>query len=90
MTVKEFVVYTALRILLFAGTFALVTGIWWLVADEAPIFWVVVISFVVSGVASYFLLNAHRERFAQVVQRRAERATARFEEARSREDHDAG
>ena len=71
------------------GTLAIVTGVWWLVADEAPVFWVVVISFVVSGVASYFLLNTHRERFAQVVQRRAERATARFEEARSREDNDA-
>ena len=49
-------------------------------------FWCFVIAFAVSGVASYFLLNPFREAFARKVQARAERATARFEELRSRED----
>ena len=40
----------------------------------------------VSGVASYFLLNAHRERFARKVSERAERATAAFDQRRAAED----
>ena len=38
------------------------------------------------GVASLFLLNRQREAFAQRVERRAARATARYEEARAKED----
>ena len=45
-----------------------------------PLLWAVVLAFLVSGVASYFLLNAHRERFARKVSERAERATAAFDQ----------
>lgn len=83
---KEFWIYTGLRVLLFVGAFGIVTGIWWLFTDEVPVVWAVVIAFVVSGVASYWLLHDYRERFARVVQRRAERASAKLEQARSRED----
>ena len=62
---KEFVVYTGLRLLLFAATFGIVVGIWLLVADQANIFAAVVIAFVVSGVGSYFLLNRQREALAR-------------------------
>ena len=84
--VKEFVVYTGLRVLLFIGSLAIVTGIWMLVSDSVPLVWPVVIAFVVSGVASYFLLNRPRAAFARRVEERAARATARFEEMRARED----
>jgi uncharacterized membrane protein len=86
--VKEFVIYTALRILLFIASLALVVGIWMLVADQVPILWAVVIAFAVSGLASYFLLNGPRAAFARRVEERAARATAAFEERRAREDVD--
>lgn len=86
--VKEFVVYTALRILLFLASLAVVIGVWMLVAGRVPVTWAVVIAFVVSGVASYFLLNRPRAAFARRVEERAERATAKFEEMKAREDRD--
>jgi hypothetical protein len=88
LAVKEFVVYTALRLLLFAASLAVVLGIWLAVSDQAPILWGVVIAFVVSGVASYFLLNGPRESFARRVDERARKASAAFEERKAREDVD--
>ena len=85
---KEFVIYTALRIGLFVASLAIVVGVWMLLADTVPILWPIVISFVVSGLASYFLLNRQREAFARRVERRAERMQERFEEMRSKEDVD--
>ena len=84
--VKEFAVYTLLRLVLLAGSFAMVAGIWLAVADEVPLMWVLVIAFVMSGVASYFILNRPRERFAQRVDERARRASAAFEARKARED----
>ena len=84
--VKEFAVYTLLRLVLLAGSFAIVAGIWLAVADEVPLMWVLVIAFVTSGVASYFILNRPRERFAQRVDERARRASAAFEARKARED----
>ena len=84
--VKEFAVYTLLRLVLLAASFAIVAGIWLAVADEVPLLWVLVIAFVVSGVASYFVLNRPRERFAQRVDERARRASAAFEARKARED----
>ena len=85
---KEFLVYTGLRLALFAGSLAIILGIWTVLADDGgvPIIWAIVLAFVVSGVASYFLLNAHRERFARKVSERAERATAAFDQRRAAED----
>lgn len=85
---KEFWIYTGLRIALFVGAFGIVFGVWAAVAGQVPLFWVVVIAFVVSGIGSYFLLNRQREAFAQRVEDRAQRAAARFEERRSKEDAD--
>ena len=53
-----------------------------------PLLWAVVIAFVLSGVASYFLLNRPRAAFAARVEERAARATAAFDERRAREDVD--
>jgi mannitol-specific phosphotransferase system IIBC component len=86
--VKEFVIYTALRLGLFAASLVVVVGVWMLLADTVPILWPVVISFVVSGLASYFLLNRQREAFARRVERRAARMQERFEEMKAKEDVD--
>lgn len=85
---KEFWVYTGLRVLLFLATLALVFGVWLLVADEVPVLWAVVIAFAISGVASFYLLDRSRQAFAQRVQARAERASAAIEAQRSKEDVD--
>lgn len=86
--VKEFVVYTALRIVLFFASLAVVIGVWMLLSDSVPLLWAVVIAFVMSGIASYFLLNRQRAAFARRVDERANRARARYEEMRAREDAD--
>jgi uncharacterized membrane protein YfcA len=86
--VKEFVVYTGLRILLFLATLGVILGVWVLVADEANLFLSVIVAFVVSGIGSYFLLERQRSAFATRVEARAERAAAAFEERRSKEDVD--
>lgn len=86
--VKEFWVYTALRAALFVATLVMVVGVWLLVAGQVPILWAFVVAFVVSGVASYFVLNNSREAFARRVQERADRASAAFEARRAREDAD--
>jgi hypothetical protein len=84
--VKEFVVYTGLRLLMFAATLGVVLGVWVLVADKANIFVAVIVAFIVSGLGSYFLLNGQREAFARRVDARAARATKAFDEMRARED----
>lgn len=85
---KEFIVYTALRVLLFVGMVGLVLGVWTLLDGDGRVnmIWPVVIAFALSGVASYFLLNRQRDAFARKVEERAARATAAFEERRARED----
>lgn len=87
-SVKEFVVYTALRLVLFVAAFAVVAGIWLAVADNVPVLWALVIALVVSGVASWFLLDRVRQRFAVRVDERARRASAAFEAMKAREDVD--
>jgi len=88
---REFVVYTALRLLMFGATFGVVIGAWQLATGEitsADVFWAVLIGFVVSGIGSYFLLNSQREAFARRVGERAERASANIERMRAKEDVD--
>ena len=48
----------------------------------------VVLAALVSAVASYFLLQGPRERFASHVETRAAAMSQRFEEARAKEDED--
>jgi hypothetical protein len=86
--VKEFVIYTAMRIVLFVTSLAVVVGVWFLLSDEVPVVWAVVIAFVLSGIGSYFLLNRQREAFARRVDERARRVQERFEQAKSKEDVD--
>lgn len=86
--VKEFAVYTALRILLFLASLGVVSGLWLLVAGEANLLGVFVIAFVLSGIGSYSLLNGPREALARRVDARARAAGQRFEERKAREDVD--
>ena len=87
---KEFAIYTGLRIALFVASLITVTLVWALLSGsrEVPALWSVVLAFVISGVLSYFLLNRQREAFARRVEERATRATAAFEERKAREDED--
>ena len=86
---KEFVVYTVLRIVLFLASFGVVVGLMALAfGGRYNLFWAVVLAFLISGVASYFILDRQREAFARRVETRAAKATAAFEERKAREDQD--
>lgn len=86
---KEFVVYTALRLLLLVASFGIVAGIWAALNDgQFHLFWTVILAFLLSGVASWFLLSRPREAFAARVEHRAGRASAAFEARKAREDTD--
>ena len=80
---KEFAVYTGLRLLVFVATFAVVAAIWILTSGSLNWFYALLIAFVVSGVASYTLLNRQRAAFANRVDARATRAV---EAMRAKED----
>jgi uncharacterized protein DUF4229 len=87
--VKEFLVYTGLRLGLFVSTFVVLAGVWALVSDEdVPLIWPLVLAMVVSGVVSAYFLKGPRERFAARIDQGAQRASAKFEEMRSKEDVD--
>jgi uncharacterized protein DUF4229 len=86
--VKEFWIYTGLRLSLFAATAAVVFGIWLAVAGSANVMWVLIIALVVSGAASYLLLDRQRTALARHVDARARRASTKFEEMRAKEDVD--
>ena len=85
---KEFLVYTGLRVLLFAATFGVVVGIWAAVGNGQDVNWfyALIIAFLVSGIASYTLLNRQRAKFAAHVEHRASQAAQKFEALRSIED----
>ena len=86
---KEFIVYTAARFGLFLAAYALVLGVYVLVAGTpVPILWPLLLAALISTVLSIYLLRGMRERFAVKVNERAERMSARFEEMRAKEDHD--
>lgn len=85
---KEFWIYTLLRIVLFLASLGIVVGVWFLIAGSVPVLWAVVIAFLVSGTGSYFLLNRQREALAQRVQTRAEAMTSKMDEMRAKEDVD--
>ncbi|HWJ81933.1 MAG TPA: DUF4229 domain-containing protein [Nocardioides sp.] len=85
---KEFWIYTLLRVALFLGSFGIVFGIWYAISGDVPVLWAVVIAFVISGVGSYVLLQRQRDAFAVKVEQRAARVTERYEAAKAKEDED--
>jgi cytochrome bd-type quinol oxidase subunit 1 len=88
--VKEFTVYTLARIGLFVASYAVVVGVYLLIAGThtVPLIWPFVVAIVISAVASYYLLKGPRARFAMKVEQRAAAASRRFEAARAKEDAD--
>lgn len=87
---KHFLIYTALRLALFLVCWGAVAGVATLVFGKSTDvgIWSLVLGAVLSSVLSLKLLEGPRERFAQSVQGRASRATARLEEMKSAEDTD--
>ena len=84
---KAFLIYTALRFSLFITCYAVLGGLWVLVVGRGGMLLVPLLAaVVVSSLLSLKLLAPQRERFAAVVEARAERASTRFEEMRSKED----
>jgi hypothetical protein len=83
--VKEFLIFTAMRFGMFFGTLGVVYGVWWLIADEVPFFWAVLLAFILSGIASYKLLHAQRAALGARVEQGASRAAEKFEESKSKE-----
>lgn len=86
---KEFAIYSLLRLMLLAAVFVVVLGIWILVfGNDSSIVWPLLLAFLVSGILSVFLLNRPREAFAERVEGRAHRVASRYHELRSKEDRD--
>lgn len=87
MRVKEFAIYTVLRLGLFVTCYAVLGWLYVaLFGRSGALVWPFLAALIVSSLLSLKLLAPQRERFAAVVQARAERASARFEEMRSKED----
>ena len=86
---KEFAIYTGLRLGMFVLCYA-VLGLLYLevFGRTGVLVWPFLVAVAVSSLLSLKFLAPQRARFAAVVQARAERATARFEEIRSKEDQD--
>lgn len=86
---KEFWIYTLLRIGLFLACLVVAAGLWLLIAGRSGVLlWPLLLAVVVSSVLSFKLLAGPRDRFAAAVQRRAEAASAKFEEMRAKEDYE--
>ncbi|WP_043644426.1 DUF4229 domain-containing protein [Nocardioides alkalitolerans] len=87
---KEFATYTLLRLVYLVVTYVIVLGVWMLVTDREGLIQLepLVIAFLVSGIASYLLLDRQREAFAQRVDARARRASDNFSKMKAREDED--
>ena len=87
--VKPFLIYTAFRLSLFVTTYVVLAGIWVLAFGKSGMLLVPFLAaLIISAVLSLKLLAPQRERLAAVVQERAERASRRLEEQRSKEDVD--
>ena len=80
-------VYTVLLIVLVLASFGIVVGIMALAfGGRYNLFWAVILAFLISGIASFFILDRQREAFARRVEARAAKASAAFEERKARED----
>ncbi|CAN5244621.1 hypothetical protein BH09ACT12_BH09ACT12_18970 [soil metagenome] len=80
--------YTLARLALFLVTWVALTGGAALIFGEPYPVITLLLAFAISGVGSYFVLSGPRDALARRVEDRATRATAKYEEMRSREDVD--
>jgi hypothetical protein len=82
---KNFVVYTLLRLALFAACF----GVLWLpLHSRLGIFPILLIALLISSILAIFVLRGARDRLAGSVANRADRISARIEKSRRAEDDD--
>lgn len=89
MGVKEFAIYTGLRLGMFVLCYAILGWLYLAVFGKTgALVWPFLAAIIVSSLLSLKFLAPQRARFASVVQARAERASARFEEMRAKEDQD--
>ena len=79
--------YTLARIGLFVASYLVITGLF-LAFGRSSLLLQLLLAAVVSAVASYYLLQGPRQRFAARVDARASNIARRFEEARAKEDRD--
>jgi len=87
--VKAFVIYTGLRLALFLVCYLVLGGLYLLVIGETgSLVWPFIAAVLVSSLLSLKYLAPQREAFAAVVDARAHKAAARFEERKAREDVD--
>jgi len=82
---KEFAVYTGLRLALFAACFAV---LWFALNNWLTIFPLLLIALIVSSILSIFVLRAARDRLAGTIEQRAGRISSRIEQSRRAEDDD--
>jgi ABC-type bacteriocin/lantibiotic exporter with double-glycine peptidase domain len=82
---KEFAVYTGLRLVLFAACFGL---LWLALQNWLGIFPLLLLALVLSSILSIFVLRAARDRLAGTIEQRAARMSSRIEAARKAEDED--
>lgn len=86
---KAFAIYTLLRLGLFVTSYAVVAWLWVLFFGRDGVLLVPFLAaLIISSLLSLKLLAPQRERFAAVIEARAQRASRNFEERRSREDSD--
>ncbi|HEY1133941.1 MAG TPA: DUF4229 domain-containing protein [Nocardioides sp.] len=87
---KQFVIYTLMRLALFVVVYAVVLGVWTLVFGSGPLIQLppLVIAMLISGIVAFVLLDEQREAFAERVDARAKRVSTSYEKSRSREDED--
>jgi membrane protein implicated in regulation of membrane protease activity len=80
---KDFAVYTGLRLVLFAACF----GILWLsLSSKLGLFPLLLLALLISSILSIFVLRAARERLAGTIESRAGRISDRIERSRRTED----
>ena len=82
---KEFAIYTGLRLALFLVSF----GILWVAFHNWLTIWpLALLALVITSILSLFVLKAARERLATTLEARATRMTNNIESARRAEDKD--
>lgn len=88
--VKNFVIYTGLRISLFILCWVVIGVTFRAVFGDGDTVWIwaLIAAAVVSSLISLRYLAGYREGLAQSVQARAERASEKFEEMKTKEDTD--
>jgi membrane protein implicated in regulation of membrane protease activity len=82
---KEFAIYTGLRLALFLISF----GILWVALQSWLSIWpIALLALVITSILSLFVLRSARDRLATTIESRADRMTSRIESARRAEDDD--